>query len=278
MSATPVHEDASVFARRAAERAGVEIRPLDGVAEFEAGSALVCRIWDDADPKAPVNLLRALSHAGNFVAGAFADGTLVGISIGFFGADGGGFHLHSHITGVDPAFQGRSVGFALKQFQRSWALERGASTIHWTTDPLVRRNLFFNLVKLGATVVAYHDDFYGQILDGVNGSDASDRVVVRWELDSERAATAASGTVELPAGSGGSVLLRTDTAGKPEVCAADGDTLLVWVPDDIVAMRAHAPEVAHAWRLALRETAGRLLSDGYRAETITRDGWCVFAR
>ena len=128
------------------------------------------RLPERDDPKAPAALLRALSHAGNFVAGAFAEGELVGVSIAFFGREGDDLHVHSHITGVDPRLQNRSLGFALKQFQRSWALEHGASSVRWTADPLVRRNLYFNLCKLGATVVDYHPDFYGPLLDGVNGA------------------------------------------------------------------------------------------------------------
>ena len=48
-----------------------------------------------------------------------SDGELVGVSFGFFGLDERELHLHSHITGVDRALQGRSLGFALKQFQRT---------------------------------------------------------------------------------------------------------------------------------------------------------------
>ena len=118
-------------------------------------------------------------------------GRAVGVSIAFFGQEGDHFHLHSHITGVDPRRQNKSLGFALKQFQRSWALARGTASIRWTADPLVRRNLYFNLCKLGATIVDYYPDFYGPLLDGVNGDGASDRVLLNWELASSRAVEAA---------------------------------------------------------------------------------------
>ena len=59
------------------------------LAELDEGSRLISRIWDDEDgePKAPTSLLRALAHAGNFVAGAFHGDRLVGVSFGFFGLD-----------------------------------------------------------------------------------------------------------------------------------------------------------------------------------------------
>ena len=270
--------DPAQSAQRAAERAGISVRPLETVAELEECSQLISRIWDDdGDPKAPTSLLRALVHAGNFVAGAFDGDRLIGVSLGFFGLDGSEPHLHSHITGVDRASQGRSVGFALKQFQRSWALERGIRTIVWTADPLVRGNAFFNLVKLGAAMVDYHENFYGLLEDAYNAGD-SDRVVLRWELGSERAVRAADGLIEDPRLSEGRVVLREGPSGEPTTSEARGDVLLAWVPENIVRIREEDPQRAGAWRRALRETVGRALSDEFRAETITRDGWLVLRR
>src|SRR5581483_5304089 len=203
-------------------------------------------------PKAPVNLLRALSHAGDFVVGAFRDTQLVGISLGFFGLVDSELHLHSHITGVDRAFQGKSLGFALKQFQRSWSLERGARVIEWTADPLVRANVFFNLAKLGATIVAYHENFYGLLQDGLNGTSESDRVVIRWDLTSARSTRAADGAHDSAAPPDGHIVLRPGDDGAPQSDAGDGDVLLAWVPQDIVRLRESDVRLAGLWRRALR--------------------------
>ena len=273
-----VRRKASEAARRAAERAGVLVRPLDTLAELDAGSQLVARIWNDGDPKAPTSLLRALSHAGNFVAGAFREGKLVGISLGFFGFEESRLHLHSHITGIDPDFQGRSLGFALKQFQRSWALEHGAQTILWTADPLVRGNTFFNLMKLGATMVGYHENFYGVLEDGLNAGGESDRVVVRWDLTSDRSVQAATGAHDEPSLAEGRVILHAEADGKPALGSLDGDTRLAWIPENIVRLRDEDPDSARAWRSALRETVGRSLLEGCSAQAITRDGWLVLTR
>ena len=96
-----------------------------------------------------LELLRAFTKAGNYVGGAFDGGRLVGACVGFFHAPAEDA-LHSHIAGVAPGLTGRNVGFALKLHQRAWALLRGVSEIAWTFDPLVSRNAYFNLVKLGA--------------------------------------------------------------------------------------------------------------------------------
>lgn len=248
--------------------ARTEVRELTTIAEFDAASQLILRIWDDDDPKAPTSLLRALAHAGNFVAGAFAEDRLVGVSFGFYGVHDGELHLHSHITGVDSAFRGRSVGFALKDFQRSWALERGLDTIVWTADPLVRSNAVFNLAKLGATMVAYHENFYGLLDDGMNAGE-SDRVVLRWDLAADR-----------PAGGDGDgcVVLRVRADGRPETGEPEGDVLRAWLPPDVVRLRAEAPAEAIEWRGAVRATVGRALADGFRGESISRDGWLVLRR
>lgn len=271
---------ATATALSAADRAGVEIRLLDSVAEFEAASQLVGRIWSDDDPKAPAALLRALSHAGNFVAGAFSDFDLVGVSIAFFGQDGDPphRHLHSHITGVDPRLQNKSLGFALKQFQRSWALEHSTPIIRWTADPLVRRNLYFNLCKLGARVVDYYPDFYGPLLDGVNGDGASDRVLLEWELTSPRAIEAADHPPLEAVVRPGAVVVSPGADGSPVVASARADTLLVSIPDDIVGLRSSDPGQADAWREAVREAVGGALADGYRGDAITRDGWLLLTR
>jgi predicted GNAT superfamily acetyltransferase len=268
---------AAATARSAADRAGVEIRLLDSVGEFEAASRLVARIWSDDDPKAPAALLRALAHAGNFVAGAFSEAELVGVSIAFLGRDGDHLHLHSHITGVDPRFQNRSLGFALKQFQRSWALAHGTPSVRWTADPLVRRNLYFNLCKLGATVVDYHPDFYGPLLDGVNGAGESDRVVLHWDLASPRAVEAADQAPPEPTRRG-TVIVEPGSDGFPVTNHSGPDTLLVWLPEDIVALRQTDPVQAEAWRKAVRAAVGGALADGYRGEAITRDGWLLLTR
>jgi predicted GNAT superfamily acetyltransferase len=269
---------AAATASAAADQAGVEIRLLDSVAEFEAASRLIGDIWSDDDPKAPAALLRALAHAGNFVAGAFSGAELVGVSIGFFGQDGDHLHLHSHITGVDPRLQNKSLGFALKQFQRAWALKHGMSTICWTADPLVRRNLYFNLCKLGASIVDYYPDFYGPLLDGVNGDGESDRVLLQWELASPRAIAAAAAppleTVMRP----GAVIVAPGADGLPVAAPSRAETLLVSIPDDIVSLRNSDPGQADAWREAVREAVSGALADGYRGEAITRDGWLLLTR
>ena len=52
----------------------------------------------------------------------------------------------------------------------------------WTFDPLVARNAYFNIEKLGARPTHYMIDYYGQMSDGINAGQASDRVLLTWDL------------------------------------------------------------------------------------------------
>ena len=254
----------------------VELDHVDMLAE---AVALYRTVWRTDTRAAPVNsdVLRALSHAGSYVVGAYDDsGRMVAASTAFLATGHG--DLHSHITGVLASARGRDVGAALKLHQRAWALDRGLGTISWTFDPLLRRNAWFNVSKLGAALTDYLVDFYGPMDDAQNGGDASDRVVAVWDLHGPRARSFAAGTPISPtAPSGAAVLLREGASGAPEhVEAAAGSTaLLVQVPVDAQQLRQDRPELARAWRVAVRAALAPLLTGGWTATTLTRDGWYV---
>ena len=171
--------EAEAVADAAARAAGVTVREIADM----TGLAEVTRLFDDIwrpDPQnRPVTteLLRALTKADNYVAGAIDGDTLVGGCVGFFGPPVLAT-MHSHIAGVTAAVMRRSVGFAVKLHQRAWALRRGVTAIEWTYDPLVSRNAYFNLVKLGAVPTEYLTNFYGGMNDAINGSEDSDRLLV----------------------------------------------------------------------------------------------------
>ncbi len=271
-------------AGRAAHAAGVRLRTLTELPDLVAVCRLYDEIWrpDPASPPVTAELLRALSKAGNYVAGAY-DGTgLVGAGVGFFGAPAHR-ELHSHIAGVSPAALGRSVGFALKLHQRAWALRRGVATVTWTFDPLVRRNAYFNLAKLAAEPAEYLPDFYGGVHDGINGGDATDRVLVRWELtapDVERACAGVPRRADAAAerAAGAVTGLDRTAAGEPLPGPAGAGTVLVAVPDDVESLRRTAPGTARRWRVALREVLGPLLAGGARVTGFDRAGFYVVTR
>ena len=166
----------------------IEIR----VAHTPADSALIAdlfdKVWDVKSMVSP-EIMTASLHNGGYgsviyigsgdrrrpVGAAFA---LVGRALPGLN----GPNLHSHATGVLPEFVGKGIGEMIKRHQWDWAKENGFDTITWTFDPLVRRNAHFNVVKLGARVLGYHQNFYGELDDGINAGEQSDRVLVRWDV------------------------------------------------------------------------------------------------
>lgn len=109
--APAARDEAVAVARAAAGAAGVEIRELTEVAELAAAGDLFESIWRSAPGARPLTteLLRAMSSAGNYVAGAFGHGELLGACFGFFGHPGKG-GLHNHIAGVTASGAGRGSG------------------------------------------------------------------------------------------------------------------------------------------------------------------------
>jgi predicted GNAT superfamily acetyltransferase len=255
---------------------GLRVANLTTMTMHEAAAALFDRVWYPDRTISPATL-RALEHTGNYVAGAFLEERLVGASVGFFTVDRS---LHSHITATSPEHQGLGIGYAVKQHQRAWALERGIGTITWTFDPLVRRNAYFNLHRLGAALTAYLPDFYGAMTDGVNAGDLSDRLSVCWLLTSPRAVAAAGGRVEevdlsgLRA-AGRHVRLDRVDGERPEPRQPEEPPWLVAVPEDIERLRRTEAGLARAWRLGVREALLEGLAQDLRITAMSRDGWYV---
>ena len=107
-------------------------------------------VWrpDPSNRVTDTDSLRALSHTGNYVVGRVHRRCARRRQRRFFGArQHDAAQPHHRVSRLG---RGRNLGRALKLYQRQWAIDRGLSEITWTFDPLVSRNAYFNLVKLGA--------------------------------------------------------------------------------------------------------------------------------
>lgn len=267
-----VVDSAVTAADQAMRRAHVTVLELRAPAETDRAAELLRQVWRGPEAPVPANLLRTVQHIGGYVFGAYDEsGALVAASMGLLATEG----LHSHITGVVPAGQRRGLGFALKQHQRVWALERGMSTISWTCDPLVRRNMAFNLHALGATVEAYLPDHYGEMTDGVNKGDESDRFELRWDLMSEPAVAAGSGRLPWVVAGPLPCAVAADKDGRPVVTLVSGVSRLIQLPADIESLRQTVPSAALAWRRAVRDAVVLALSEGAVLRGLTAEGALV---
>ena len=282
LDSTDLAARASVQAADAAAAAGIEIRDVHSMREIKAVSELFDRVWGskENDPLMAPGMLRAMTHAGNYAAGAFVGDDMIGAVTGFLGADDDGPYLHSHILGVEDGHRGGHIGFALKQHQRAWVLGSGMRKVTWTFDPLVRRNAFFNVQKLGATAAEYLVRFYGTMSDAINAGDETDRLLIAWEVDTPHVERAAIEKLPEP----NVALLREQGAhvALDEHAEVDlrgwSSVVLCATPDDVVELRRHDPEAGRRWRSGLRDTLGKALDEGYRVTAFARSGWYVLER
>ena len=271
-----------VAAASAAGSAGVRVSTVADMETLTRVADLWRTVWSrEAEAPVPVEMLRALAHAGNYVAAAWEGDTPVAALLAFYAGDAAHDHLHSHILGVGDGLRGRGVGFALKLHQRAWALERRARTVTWTYDPLVRGNAVFNIGKLGGAGVDYLVDFYGRMPDAINGSDPSDRVLVRWDLLGGVACAAAERrpSTLLARIDPAALALAADEHGLPVRRATlTGGIVACATPPDIVALRRTDAAAARRWRLALREVMLDAFTQGLRITGVTRDGSYLLTR
>lgn len=257
-----------------------EIRELSAIDDLRELAELFAVVWGrPGNPPIGSDVLKALAQSRNYVTGAFHENHLIGGLVGWFGGVPDDVHMHSHILGVLPEIEARGLGFDLKQHQRRWCLDRNVKVMEWTMDPLVRRNAYFNLTKLGARAAEYLVNVYGSMRDEINAGEESDRLLIRWELDSPAAEAAAAGGASEPdlESLGADVVLEVGKDGRPVGSdhARRTRVLLCQVPADIVAIRRADKDQARGWRLALRAALTDALRAGYAVTGATRSGWYV---
>ena len=249
-----------------ADQASVELRPLTTQDAFEDAIHVMTATWG-AYQLLPREVFTALTHSGNVPWGAFDGDQLIGFVLGWAGIDESGLHVHSHMLAALPDRRHRGVGYALKLAQRAQALDQGIGTARWTFDPLVARNAWFNMGKLGAVADRFERDFYGEMTDDINRGDRTDRLVIRWDLEREPAprptprglptVLSATGDPEAPAPS---------AAGEPAAAGA-----VVEVPRDHAALRARNGQLGARWREATAEALESCFSAGLIVGAFDRD-------
>jgi len=268
---------------------GILIRDIVGVEEMRAVEELQKEVWGMPDRDiVSVFMLRATNAAGGVLVGAFDGAALAGFAYGFVGLEDGRPILHSDMLAVLPAYRGRDVGRRLKLAQRGRALVRGLRVMTWTFDPLQARNARLNFGKLGVVSDRYLVNFYGEQSSSFLHSTGTDRLWVKWLLDSPRVRERAAATEraasdetararELPA------LVRVGDDDAPVVddaapvfgedaaaAAPAGARVVIEIPADIAAVEGRAPALAFEWRLATRRAFTSALGAGYLVEEFFR--------
>ncbi|MEZ0114452.1 putative GNAT superfamily acetyltransferase [Catenulispora sp. EB89] len=266
-----LREQAEAAAAAAARAAGVTFAELHTMSEMNQAAALIDRVWrpDSGAAMIAPNFLKVLSRCGGYVVGGFRDGRMAGVCVGLLSELG----LHSHIAAVEEPLRGAGLGRAIKLDQRAWALRRGIDTVTWTYDPLISRNAYFNLAKLGAVAAEYLTDYYGAMNDEVNAGTPTDRILVRWDLAGTHVRRTLESGTAVPAVDGAVVALDAGPGGGPVLGLRDARRLLVGIPADAEALRVSDPGPAAQWRTALRDVLSTLMANGGRVIGFTRDGF-----
>lgn len=268
----PLQVPGSIASRELAD--GTVLRPLSGREELEACVALQQRIWGEgfADVTSPA-ILKIAQEVGGVAAGAFSPrGDLQGFVFGITGIrDRRPLHW-SHMLAVLPEAWGRDLGFHLKAYQRLLLLPLGVETMEWTYDPLVAKNAYLNLVRLGARPILYLRDCYGTGEDSaLSAGIGTDRFVVEWRLRDERVERALAGEgAPAVAGIDAPVVnvREPDVPGVPAepVVVVDPPAeavVRVEVPADVQAVRRESLELASRWRASTRRAFESLLGRGH---------------
>ena len=257
----------------------VEVRELQGNAEFEMCSAFEEEIWGQHFSECvPAGLLMVGQKMGGLTAGAFdGRGRMVGMVFGLTGLWNGKPSHWSHMMAVAPSHRGQGLGRQLKAFQRSFLLAQGIHTVRWTYDPLETVNAHLNMNVLGALPIEYLRDVYGSgETSSLHRGIGTDRFVLLWRLMDPRVVQLMDHTnhhhhlTELE----GAPIVNVDHQGKPLLMdgePGDVSSLRVEVPNKIQTLKIRDPRLALAWRSSTRRALLSLMGQGFRVERFYRN-------
>jgi predicted GNAT superfamily acetyltransferase len=239
----------------------IVIRDLESFDDLCQVKAVEKEVWGMADDDSlPMTLAIACKEAGSIFVGAFDGDKMVGFAFGIFGREHGQTTIHSHMLAVLERYRQHDLGLKLKHAQRERALGLGIREMTWTYDPLQSRNAHFNFAKLGIVSDSYKGDFYGPETSSVLHRNGTDRLWVRWLLDSRRAGDRIAGkdtrTETLDALMHLAPLVSFNGDGRParaDLAESLGrQRVSIEIPGEILDVERSDMELAREWRAATR--------------------------
>jgi predicted GNAT superfamily acetyltransferase len=245
-----------------------------------AVEALQRLVWPGSETDVvPAHMLITAVHNGGLVVGAFADEQLVGFVFGFpgieFTPDGPRPKHCSHMMGIHPGQRDSGIGFALKRAQWQMVRHQGLDHITWTYDPLLSRNAYLNIAKLGAVCNTYRRSEYGDMRDGLNAGLPSDRFLVDWWINTRRVDRRLSKRARRPLKLDDfskaelqplyTLPLRSDQLPRPpeHFSPLNGNLTLAEIPSDFGTLKDADFSLARDWRFFSREVFETAFAAGY---------------
>lgn len=264
-------------------KSAYSIKIIENIDEMDKAVEIQRQVWHENETDLiPAHLMNSAVHSGGLLIGAFVEQEMVGFVFGFPGAystpDGPRLKHYSSILGVKPEWQSQGIGFTLKRAQWQMVRHQGIDRITWTFDPLLSRNAWLNITRLGAVCNTYLRDFYGKMQDGLNQGLPSDRFEVDWWVNSQRVnrrlsrrrRNALSFNHFLAGGAGVIHPMDVELQDDPDTHEISGMKLskeqpfvLIEIPTDFMALKAVDIQLAARWRIQTRLVFERLFAAGY---------------
>ena len=237
-------------------------------------------VWPGSETDiVPAHMLITATHNGGLVIGAFLEDQIIGFVFGFPGIefipDGPRPKHCSHMMGIHPDHRNSGVGFALKRAQWQMVRHQGLDHITWTYDPLLSRNAYLNIAKLGAVGNTYRRSEYGDMRDGLNAGLPSDRFQMDWWVNTRRVERRLSKRPRRP--------LKLENFSKAELqplyepysgisglmqppehfSTLEGRLALAEIPSDFSTLKDADFSLARDWRFFSREVFETAFATGY---------------
>ncbi len=289
----PDHYDAADPPHQPPHAAGaIVVRHIRSHDEFLGCVALQHAVWGSAfSERVPAALLKVAQRIGGVAAGAFDEhARLVGFVFGLTGVENGHLVHWSDMLAVREDMRDHGIGRRLKEFQRDIVRRLGVVRMYWTFDPLVARNAYFNLNRLGAHIVDYVPDMYGaETSSALHRGLGTDRFIVAWDIGGgapngrEGDGHDERGAQHPPAVRHAPILNPLDASGLPVIPNIGSTTarssVRIAVPIAIERVQAQSLEAAARWRASTRRAMLWALNNGYGVTGFFRDddaGCCYY--
>ncbi len=239
----------------------IVLRDLESIDDLSKMKAVEKNVWGMADDDTlPLLMAIALKAAGNIFIGALEGEKLVGFAFGFLGREHGRLIVHSHMLAVLEPYRHLNLGYRLKLAQRERAMAMGIQEMTWTYDPLQSRNAHFNIAKLGIVSDTYKINFYGEETSSMLHRNGTDRLWVRWLMNSRRVRERMAGKdprgETLDALRHLAPLIRFNGDGRPARAdlaeALARQRVAIEIPGDILEVERKDFGLAREWREATR--------------------------
>jgi predicted GNAT superfamily acetyltransferase len=250
------------------------LRCLETYDDYHACERLQQHAWRFSDPLdvIPLTNLVTAQKWGGLVLGAFDEGgELHGFCYGFLGRDPEGRLVHcSHMLAVDERARNMGLGARLKWAQRDYVLAQGVDMIVWTFDPLESINACLNFGKLGGLSDDYVINLYGETASKLHAGTTTDRLTIKWLINSARVKKRAAGEAGVVAGRLIAGELEAPWAlqadgwgpGEPDL-ELDGPHIRCEIPVNVQDAKVHDHRAVVAWREATQGVFNAYFERGY---------------